>query len=462
MRDRVSEVLPSSFRDPSGLLYLKGGVLYRQVNVGYREEYDLLLSSGLYPELVAKGLLIAHEEVSSQFAIEGNPYKVLKPEKVEFISYPYEWSFSQLKDAALATLRIQKRALAHGMSLKDASAYNIQFHSCRPTLIDTLSFSRYQEGEPWVAYRQFCQHFLAPLALMALRDIRLGRMLREYIDGLPLDLTSRLLPWRTRINPTLALHIHAHAASQHRFADESRDTPMARHRMGKTAFLGLIDSLESAVNGLQWAPKGTDWADYAAMAHYSPEAAESKKTLVGAFLDEVNPSVVWDLGSNVGTYSRFASERRALTIGFDSDPAATELSYLEAKSGKESRLLPLLMDLTSPSPSLGWGLRERQSLIDRGPAEFVMALALIHHLAIANNVPFDHLARFLAQVSIWLVVEFVPKEDPQVQKLLAWREDVFDQYSQPSFEEAFRRYFKIHRAAAIADSPRTLYLMRKV
>ena len=207
-------ILPGSFRDPSGFLFRRGGTLYRQVNRVYREDYDLLLSSGLYDELAEAGLLVRHVTADIEPFIPDRSYLVIKPEEVGFISYPYEWCFSQLRDAALATLEIQKKAIDRGMSLKDASAYNIQFVRGRPTLIDTLSFEKYPEGRPWVAYSQFCRHFLAPLYLMSRKDVRLSSLLRVNIDGIPLDLASGLLPFRTRFRLPALLHIHLHARSE--------------------------------------------------------------------------------------------------------------------------------------------------------------------------------------------------------------------------------------------------------
>ena len=213
----MTEVLRSSFRDPGGFLFRREGSLYRQVNRACAEDFQLLESSGLAASLREAGLLIPHVEADVEPPRPDIAFRVIRPEPVPFISYPYEWSFSQLKDAALTTLRIQKIALRHGMILKDASAYNIQFHRGRPVLIDTLSFTRYEEGQPWVAYRQFCQHFLAPLALMAYRDVRLSALLRTEIDGVPLDLAAGLLPWRTRLKPGLLMHLHVHAASQKKY-----------------------------------------------------------------------------------------------------------------------------------------------------------------------------------------------------------------------------------------------------
>src|SRR5262245_14254456 len=225
--------LSASFRDPSGFLFSRDGVLYRQVNRRYEQEYARLMESGLYEKLVKVGVLIPHVEVENVRAEAGECFRVIQPERVPFISYPYEWSFGQLKDAALATLSIQKRALKAGMSLKDASAYNIQFVRGKAVLIDTLSFELYKDGQPWVAYRQFCQHFLAPLTLMALKDVRLSQLLRVYIDGIPLDLASELLPSKTRLNFGLLTHIHLHASAQKRYAGEDVKTRGGALRMSR-------------------------------------------------------------------------------------------------------------------------------------------------------------------------------------------------------------------------------------
>jgi hypothetical protein len=212
----TGSALPSSFRDPSGFVFVRDGVLYRQVNRVHREHYDRLMASGLYERLATDGLLVPHEEDDAVPAAPDLAYKVLRPERVPFVSYPYEWCFGQLKAAALATLAIQRTALDFGMSLRDASAYNIQFLQGKPTHIDTLSFETLREGEPWVAYRQFCQHFLAPLVLSRYRDARLGQLSRVHLDGIPLDLATGLLPWRARLHPPLLLHLFLHARRQRR------------------------------------------------------------------------------------------------------------------------------------------------------------------------------------------------------------------------------------------------------
>lgn len=451
----------ASFRDPSGFLFTRQGMLYRQVNQSYQTEYDKLIDSGLYAKLVHAGLLIPHQEVSIEPVEAARVYKIIHPEQLDFISYPYEWCFSQLKDAALATLKIQKLAMEAGMSLKDSSAYNIQFHHGKPLLIDTLSFETYREGEPWVAYRQFCQHFLAPLALMAHSDVRLSQLLRVYIDGIPLDLTAHLLPARTRLDFGLGTHIRLHAAAQQRYSDKTINKADVKRRMSKVAFLGLMDSLESTVRKLNWKPSGTEWGDYytASANHYSTVAFEHKRRAVEKFIKQISPHHVWDLGANTGEFSRLASQQGIATVAFDIDPAAVELNYQTCVQNGETHLLPLVLDLTNPSPGLGWDNQERMSLPERGPVDAILALALVHHLAISNNVPLPHLAAYLHQLGRWLIIEFVPKEDSQVQKLLATREDIFSEYNQAGFESAFSEYFTLHETVSLPETGRTLYLM---
>lgn len=456
-----SEREGASFRDPSGFLFRSAGVLLRQINKCYHEDYEYLVNSGLYQKLVNSNLLIPHEESSQAPFDPSISYKVIKPESLTFVSYPYEWSFSQLKDAALTTLKIQKLAFEYGMVLKDASGYNIQFHLGHPVLIDTLSFERYKEKEPWVAYRQFCQHFMAPLALMICKDIRLAQLLRVYIDGIPLDLASRLLPWRTHLSFSLLSHIHLHAAAQHKYAGKAVSKSDIKHGMSKNALFGLIDSLETGIRKLHWKRTETEWAEYSSFHNYSSQAREDKERFVSEFLDQIQPANVWDLGANTGHFSRIASERNIPTIAFDVDPGAVELNYLESVSKKEKYILPLLMNLTNPSSSLGWANAERLSLIERGPVDAIMALALVHHLSISNNVPFKDLASFLGKLCRWLVIEFVPKSDPQVQRLLASREDIFDGYTLSHFETIFSEVFTIRRTEVLRGSQRRLFLMEK-
>ncbi len=453
--------LSASFRDPSGFMFRRDGVLYRQVNHHYQTQYDQLVSSGLLQDLIKKGLVVQADEVEVDPSVPDLAYKVLKPEELAFISYPYEWSFSQYKDAALATLEIIKLSFEKGFILKDASAYNIQFSQGKPVLIDTLSFEPYKTGEPWVAYRQFCQHFLAPLALMAHTDIRLSQLLRVYIDGIPLDLASKLLPGSTKFNLGLNLHIHTHAAAQLKYADNTSAKSQNKGQMTRVAFQGLIDSLESTIKGLSIKGVKTEWADYYTATNYTEGSLLEKKELVSKFIQRVQPQTLWDLGANTGYFSRLAADAGIFTLAFDIDPMAVEQGWSEVKAKKEKNILPLVLDLTNPSPAIGWANSERMSFLERGPVDCVMALALIHHLAISNNVPLTTLADFFASAGQWLIIEFVPKEDSQVQRLLATREDIFTNYTPEGFEAAFSQVYQIHAKEPIPGSKRFLYLLER-
>ncbi|MDH3216122.1 MAG: SAM-dependent methyltransferase [Candidatus Krumholzibacteria bacterium] len=449
----------SSFRDPSGYLFTHQGKIYRQINNVYRKDYDHLIESGLYDTLVQKKLLVPHSAATNQLA-PSHAYKVIEPERIPFVSYPYEWCFGQLKDAALLTLEIQEIALQHGMILKDSSAYNVQFLRGRPVVIDTLSFARYREGEPWVAYRQFCQHFLGPLAIMSYRDVRLSQLFRVHIDGIPLSLASALLPQRSRLNIGLLTHLHIHARAQNRYAGKSVQRHGSR-KMSRRSLRGLIDNLAGTVGKLRWRLPKSEWGDYYHDTNYAATAMRHKQQIVSTYLDAIRPQMVWDLGANTGVFSRIAASKGALTMSFDIDPVAVEQNYNRCKREGDAGVLPLVIDLTNPSPALGWGNQERMSLPQRGPVDTVLALALLHHLAISNNVPLGLIARFLGSICRSLIVEFVPKTDSQVQRLLATREDIFTEYDRGHFEAAFAECFIVEDSVPIEESDRIVYRMTK-
>jgi len=451
--------LPSSFRDPNGFVYRHEDQIFRQVNAIYKHVYAHLMQSGLYQALIESKLLVEHEEVLDMPSPDSAAaWKTLKPRQISYISYPYEWCFSQLKQAALTTLNIQRKALEHGMTLKDASAFNIQFEGAAPLFIDTLSFDLYQDGEPWIAYRQFCQHFLAPLALMAYRDVRLGTLSRQHLDGIPLDLACKLLPLRARFKPGLLMHLFLHSQKQSQYANQGGKAKAVR--VSLLALRGILESLESTVQSLSWTPGGTEWADYYAATNYTADAKDEKHRIINDYLIQAAPRHVWDLGANTGIYSRLAASKGIPTVAFDIDPSAVEQGFRLVQKQKDPLLLPLVLDLTNPSPALGWAHGERASWMDRGPVDLAMALALVHHLAISNNVPLPWIAGMLQKICRWLIIEFVPKEDSQVQRLLASRRDVFLEYHCAAFEKDFSRHFEIVARRPLRDSDRILFLMK--
>ncbi len=452
---------PGSWRDPYGFVYRRDGVLLRQVNQVAAEEWVALEAAGLLGKLQSAGLLISHQPASISLAADPErALAVIRPEPVPFISYPYEWSFGQLKAAAILTLQLQERVMAAGFELRDASAYNVQFLRGRPVFIDTLSFRRAQPGAPWIAYRQFCEAFLAPLALMARRDIRLGGMLRDHLNGIPLDLAATLLPGRSKLSLGLGSHVHLHARAQRQHADRPESAVQVSARtMSPTRQAALLDSLRRVVEGLSWAPAGTEWADYGTASSYDAESAARKDAIVTELLAAVHPEVVWDLGANAGRYSAIAAGVAERVVALDIDPAASERHWRALQASGETKTLPLLQDLANPSPALGWDASERRSLFERAEGATLMALALVHHLAIGRNVPLPMLSATLARLGDQLLIEWVPKEDPMVRRLLATREDIFPDYTEDGFRAAFERDWTVLGRRPVEGTLRMMYLL---
>ncbi len=452
--------LTSSFRDPSGFLFTdEDGTLLRQVNKCYEPYYEMLMQSGLYDALCKRGLLIRHSERKDHLGMTEDACKVIEPELVSFVSYPYEWSFSQLRDAALITLEVQKVALEHGMWLKDASSYNIQFYKGSPVFIDTLSFEEYVDGKPWQAYGQFCRHFLAPLALMSHTDIRLNQLFRVHLDGIPLDLASSLLPFRSRMSFSLLIHIHLHARSQRKFAHKpgaAKNVQISKERL-KALMLGL----RLAVEKLKYNSRDTEWGNYYDSTSYQADSFSHKNEILSAFVERISPERIWDLGANTGDFTRVAAEKGAECVAFDIDPGAVDAGYRFIKKNKIEHVLPLIMDLTNPSPDIGWANSERMAFTRRPLPDTLLALALIHHLAISNNLPMSEIARFFSTLAPNLIIEFVPKTDSQVQRLLASRIDIFPDYTQEDFIKQFEKYYELQSVERIRNSERSMYLMRR-
>ncbi|MEZ4828537.1 MAG: SAM-dependent methyltransferase [Bacteroidia bacterium] len=446
-----------SFRDPYSGVVIHQNQVFRWMSSAYEPHYRQLMDSGLYDQLVKNNLIVSHQEVDIQLGEWPADFRIILPRQIPFISYPYEWSFAQYREAALVLLQIQQLAMSFGMSLRDASAYNFQFLDGRMVLIDTASFEILPKNQPWVAYGQFCRHFLAPLCLMAGRDIRLGGMMQQYIDGIPLSLAYRLLPLGQKLKPGLLMHLYFHGKSSGKtHANHSSRKPS----FSMASFLGLIQSLTGTIRTLKVKKQISTWENYYRSLILSDEYLAGKKEIVAAWIQKIRPAYTWDLGANDGSLSRIAAAY-GLTVAFDSDQVAVEWGYENMKNDTISQLLPLRLDLTNPSPGLGWASRERMAWLSRPLPELTLALALIHHLAIGNNVPMTEIARLFGSLSPWLIAEFVPRSDPKVIEMLAFREDIFSSYHPEGFEESFSRYFEILEKKAVAPTQRVLYLMKR-
>lgn len=453
--------LSSSFRDPSGFVFRRDGRLLRQVNRSYEASFGLAESSGLFAKLHDEGLLVRHRRVDEAPAEAAGAAFVIEPEPLRWITQPYEWCPSQLREAGLLTLRLQREALARGMTLRDASAFNVQFHRGRAIFLDTLSFGPWTEGEPWAAYAQFCRHFLAPLALAARVDPHLLASFRVHLDGFPVELASRLLPASTRLSPSLLAHLHLHARARRKAAAApTAPVPGASGaRFSRAAMLGLVESLEGALHGLRFEPGKGEWGDYYDRTSYVDEAMTHKEAAVAAMVAAVKPNSAVDLGANRGRFSRILAGHGATVLAPDIDPETVEHAWRDLRDAGEAYVLPMVQDLSNPSPALGWASAEREPFLERAKSDLVLALAVVHHLALTSNVPLPDVAAVFRRLAPDAIVEWVPREDPQVRRMLAGREDVFPDYTPDGFERAFETVYRIHERVPLRDSGRVLYRM---
>ncbi len=447
----------ASFRDAAGYVFIKNQSLYRQINVSYLNHYEALINSGLYDELIAENLLIPHLEVEN---INADAYKTIKPEFIPFISYPYEWCFDQLKEAALNTLSIVQMSLKKGMILKDASAYNIQFHNNKAILIDTLSFEMYEQGQPWVAYRQFCQHFLSPLLLMCRVDESLVKLLFSNIDGIPLEVTAKILPFHERFKFPSLLHIFMHAKS---IAKNKHKTMAEIEAMPKTKFniLHLISHLQSTIEGLKINRKKSQWSQY--YLNSTDEAYLSEKeALVRGYLDKLGKqNIIWDAGGNNGAFSRLFASYGSTIICTDTDRNCLAENVSLNKKNQIKNIFPIFCDLANPSPALGLMNREHESFLMRMNADVTFAFALVHHLRITNQISFEGIAELFASSTKYLIIEWVGADDDKCAFLLGNNKLMSANYNETNFKDALEKYFIIHAKSALKCGLRTLYFCEK-
>ena len=447
---------PASYRDNSGFVFKQNGTVYRYVHPRYELHYTKLMSSGLYDELVRRNYLIPHKEISETTSFGFTEGKVLLPEQIPFISYPYEWSFDMWKDAALLTLQLASASLQKGMILKDATPFNIQFYRGRPVFIDTLSFENYEAGKPWVAYRQFCECFLAPLLLMHYCHPDTGKLFTAYPNGIPMQLLVSLLPKRSKWNMNTFLHVHLQA----KFSGRQRQKPAAANHFSQQKLELLLKGLESFVQKISAKNVKTTWDDYYTDTILGDDYLKEKTRLVQSFCNFIDYKTVIDLGANDGHFSLLFSDTKDV-IATDADANCINDLYLKIKREKKLNILPLVNDLTTPSPAIGWNNTERESITARLNADLVLALALVHHLAIAANVPLPLIANWLQPMGEYLIVEFVPKADEKVKQLLQHRTDIFDDYSLENFRSIFAEKYKILKEEKAGNTNRVLFLMAR-
>lgn len=465
--------LNSSFRDifMGGYVFSYENNIYRCINKSYKEHYDYFMSSGLYEKLVSEQYIVSHVEINdiSNFNLDDNTtYKVIKPLQLPYITYPYEWSFNQLKDAAILTLKILLESLKYNMILKDATAYNVQFYNGQPVFIDTLSFEKYEEGKVWQAYSQFCRHFLAPLALIAYTDYRMYQLSLNFLDGIPLDYAAKLLPSKTKLKLGLLMHLHLNA-QVHKKAENNSQIGNREYFLKKQNLVNMIENLVNTVLKIDYnTEKGeSTWNGYYSFTNYNNESFLMKENLLIDFIKQCNSHYkIVDLGANNGHFSRLVSKQypESIIISSDMDYHAVDANYSIIKHTDEYKnIYPVITDLANPVPSIGWQNKERDSFIERlKDTDITLALALVHHITITNNIPFYKLSEFFALFTKYLIIEWVPSDDSQTIKILDVKARDYSYYTLENFEKDFKKEFNIIDKKIIDNTKRTLYLMKKL
>lgn len=446
---------PGSFRDPGGRVFTSGDRILRAVMPTAAPAFELAEQSGVLRKLVGEDRLVDYAPANDiQFAEAAH---VLEHPKVPFISYPYEWSFSLHKAAALFHLDLQLDLLKDGFALSDATAYNVQFDGVQPRFIDHLSVRPYSDGEIWQGHRQFCMQFLNPLLLWSKLGLQPNHWFRGNLEGIAPEDLARMLPWTKKLSWTVMTHVVAQAAMQSRSVKAG--TPKAERReatLPKHAFEGMLSGLRRAIAGMKDPAHVTVWGDYAGRNSYQADDARMKVEFVGELARAVQPDLMYDIGCNSGDYSVAALENGAKkVIGFDFDHGALELAYARAVAEKRD-FLPLWLDAANPSPAQGWGQAERMGLSGRAKPDAMVALAFIHHIAIGRNVPLDMATDWLVDMAPQGIIEFPHKGDPMVQTLLAQREDIFPNYENDHFAKLLGERARIVKQIDVLPT-RTLY-----
>ena len=456
---KTNNIHEASFRDPSGFMFHDGDTLRRVINPIYFPQYTKLTESGFFKTLIKNKLLISHQETSvSEEQI------VITPEKIPFITNPYEWGFEQYKQAALLTLKIQKFALSKGFILKDASSYNVTFHKGKPIFIDTLSFDFYEEGTPWRAYKQFITHFLGPLVLAKYHGNEVFNMMQSFIDGIPVKIIASMLPKRTKLSSVLYPNIHLLAKMESKHSEDYKsETKIAK--LSKKAQNNIISSLYNYIQKLSLKEE-SEWGEYYSKTNYDEAAFETKKNLIREWVTPLNPKKLIDIGGNDGTFARTVQDIVQDIIVTDIDSNAVDYNFKQVLKNKEENMLPFVCDVLQPAPGIGFNNTERSSLINRlqeYAPDVTMALALIHHITLSGNVPFEKSAAFFAKFSNNLIIEFPTREDSWVESLLVRKREFinhFDFYNKTNFENGYSTYFDLVKKEKVAGTKRILYLFK--
>ena len=455
---------PGSFRDRTARIFYRDGEVYRVLDDRADDDWRALSATAFFAAATERRDLVRTEQVDLDATAPGErPWAaMLRHERIPFVSYPYEWTLGMLRDAALLQLRLLREALDWGLSLKDGTAYNVQWFGAKPVFIDIPSFHRLRPGTPWLGYRQFCETCLYPLLLGVYRGIPFQRLLRGRIDGIEPETCLSMMSLRDYFRAGVLKHVVLQAKAQARFEDTRLDVKDELETAGFTAELiaANVRQTEKLVRRLQVPLADSEWSDYVDCGHYGAADQESKERFVRRAVEHERRGLVWDLGCNTGTFSRIAAESADYVVALDADAASVERLYRELAGESRDDILPLVGHVADPSPARGWGGVERRSLPGRGTPDLVLCLALIHHVVISANVRMREFIASLGSLGADLVIEFVGKDDPMVQRLLRNKDDLYDDYELPYFESCLAEHFVVERREEISGGSRVLYHAR--
>lgn len=461
-----SMVNAGSFRDRDGRVLHFQGRIFRGLSDAALKNFRDLKKKKFYQKLESDKRVVA----TSELAEADNPLPAeaksqwagfLEHQAVSTISYPYEWTFSMLKDAASLQLHLVERAVSNGFVLKDASPYNIQFVDGRPVFIDIPSFEPLPEGEAWAGYRQFCEMFLFPLMLQAYKGCDFQSFMRGSIDGVGVQTAASLFGFRDRFHKGVLSHVWLQSKLDRRYGGSGENVRSSLKSAGFSRELILVNvrKLQKLVTSLSWRAAGSEWGDYSEFHNYSDGDHLLKEDFVRDAVVSEKPATVWDIGCNTGQFSRIVAAHCRQVVSMDIDHVAVERLYLDRDT--PSNILPLLQNVADPSPNWGWRNRERSDLKSRSQPDLVLCLALIHHVVISANIPLPEFIQWLAGITDRLVIEYVSRKDDKVKTLLRNKEDKYQDYSRVMLESNLARHFKIQKQLSVNQGDRTLYLCVK-
>lgn len=454
---------PGSFRDRHGRVYYRAGEVYRAISAPALREWEALSTTRFFRRLMVEGKIIgtrrAEGESTPAFGDAQRWAAVLSHDAIPFVSYPYEWSFDMLRDAALLQLEVLQAAVEEDMILKDATPFNIQWMGSRPAFIDIPSFTQMTPGQVWVGYRQFCQLFLYPLMFQAYKDVDFHDWVRGSIDGIDPEQCNRLMSVRDLLRRGVLTHVYLQAVLQRRLGNGSHSLRNDLQSAGfsKAMIEANLRGMTKLVRRLKWKRGNSEWSDYAENNSYDDADRQAKEAFVREAADTRRGQLIWDLGCNTGTFSRIAAESGNYVIAMDSDHLAVNRLYRSLRAEDNRSILPLVMNVANSSPGLGWRQSERKTLCQRGRPDLTLCLALIHHVVISANIPVLEFVDWLADLGCDLVIEFVTKDDAMVKKLLRNKDDQYEDYEIPFFETCLASRFDVRRRVVSASGSRILY-----